>query len=75
MAEPIKLRFHKSLYEAGAIDKAVERFAALGTFSVEEHDSDWIVNVEPARESLRDRIGDELGNHALFHSILARRGA
>lgn len=75
MAEVIKLRFHKSLYEVGAIDRAVERFAALGSFTVEEHESDWVVLVQPARESLRDRIGDELANHALFHSILARRGA
>ena len=72
MAEPVRVRFHRSLYAREAIDRAVARFAALGAFQVEEHAAEWEVSVVPVRESLRDRIADELGNHVLAGSILAR---
>lgn len=68
------LRFHKSLYSESAIRRATERFAQLGTFEVIEAEADWLVAVSPARESLRERLGDEVGNHALFETILERKG-
>lgn len=74
MAEPIALRFHKSLYDEGAVRRAAERFVALGTVEFTASEADWLVNVVPARESVRARLGDELANHALFETILARKG-
>lgn len=75
MAEPLRLRFHRSLYAPDAVRAAAERFAGLAELRVEETDTDVLVDVTPHRESLRARIGDELGNHALIASILARRAA
>ncbi len=68
------LRFHKSLYSETAIRRAAERFAELGQIEVTEAEADWLVAVTPLRESLRERLGDELGNHALFETILERKG-
>ncbi len=74
MGGPLELRFHKSLYDGAAVARAVERFAALGTIQVAESDSDWLVTAHPTRESIRERLGDELANHALFETILSRKG-
>lgn len=74
MGGPLQLRFHKSLYDGEAVARAVERFAALGTIDLAESDSDWLVIAHPVRESVRERLGDELANHALFETILARKG-
>ena len=74
MAEPLHLRFHKSLYEGEAVRRAAARFAALGPFEMDESEADWLVRGVPARESVRERIVDELGNHALFETILGRKG-
>lgn len=74
MAEPITVRFHRSLYARPAIDAAVARFAALGEFRVEEHEQDWVLHLLPLRESLRERIGDEIANHVLAGSVVARSG-
>lgn len=71
---PEALRFHKSLYSEAAIKNAAARFAALGQFEVIEANADWLVAVTPARESIRERLGDELSNHALFETILERKG-
>lgn len=74
MSEPLTLRFHKSLYDGGAVRRASERFTALGAMEVVEADMDWLVVATPVRESIRERLGDELQNHALFESILVRKG-
>ncbi len=74
MPEPLTLRFHKSLYDGEAVRKAAVRFGALGTVQVADGGGDWLVTAVPLRESIRERLGDELGNHALFESILARKG-
>ncbi len=71
---PEALRFHKSLYSEAALKNATTRFAALGQFEVIESEADWLVAVTPARESIRERLGDELSNHALFETILERKG-
>lgn len=74
MAEPLALRFHKSLYLGDAVRRAAERFAALGEITLGESDADWLVSAVPLRDSVRARLGDELSNHALFETILARKG-
>ena len=68
------LRFHKSLYMEDAIRRALVRFAQLGTFELVEAEADWIVHVHPVRESVREKLNDEVQNHALFETILARKG-
>lgn len=68
------LRFHKSLYREEAIRRATLRFSQLGSFEVIEAEADWLVAVTPVRESVRERLNDELANHALFETILARKG-
>jgi hypothetical protein len=76
MAEPIVLRFHRSLYTTDAVRAAVARFARLApSATVEEVDADVKVVLADVPEALRARIGDELGNHALFETIVARRAA
>ena len=74
MSEPLTLRFPKSLYNGDAVRRASERFAALGAMNVVEGETDWLVEAVPVRESIRERLADELSNHALFESILARKG-
>ncbi len=74
MAEPIALRFHKSLYDEDAVRRAAERFAALGNYELGASEADWLVSIVPVRESVRARLGDELSNHALFETILGRKG-
>ncbi len=75
MAEPLQLRFHKSLYDGEAVARAAERFAGVGTSELAESEADWLVNVVPVRESIRERLADELSNHALFETILKRRAS
>lgn len=74
MPEPLQLRFHKSLYDGEAVRRAAERFAALGQIEVLDGGADWLVRALPVREAVRARLGDELGNHALFETILGRKG-
>ena len=73
MAEALKLRFHKSLYDGDAVARAAERFAALGAATLGESEADWLVTIEHLRESVRERLADELSNHVLFETIVARR--
>lgn len=73
MADPLQLRFHKSLYDGGAVARAASRFAGLGASELGESEADWLVSIVPVRESVRERLADELCNHALFESILTRR--
>lgn len=74
MGDPIVLRFHRSLYTADAVRAAVARFAPLADdIAVEEVGADVKVALRGVPERLRARIGDELGNHALFETIVARR--
>lgn len=76
MSEPIHLRFHRSLYTTEAVRTAVARFGALATeITVEELEADVKVVLTGVPERLRARIGDELGNHALFDTIVSRRCA
>jgi hypothetical protein len=75
VADPLHLRFHKSLYDGDAVARAAARFSALGTAELGESEADWLVTVAPLRESIRERLADELGNHALFETILTRRAA
>lgn len=73
-AEPIVLRFHRSLYATEAVRAAAERFRALAAdIAVEEVDADVIVEMRGVPERLRGRFADELANHALFETIVARR--
>lgn len=76
MADPIVLRFHRSLYATDGVRAAAARFGGLAeAIDVDEVDADVKVTLRGVPERLRARIGDELGNHALFESIVARRRA
>jgi hypothetical protein len=58
------------------VHAAATRFAGLaGSITVTEVEADVKVVLEGVPERLRARIGDELGNHALFGTIVARRSA
>lgn len=75
MVEPIRVRFHRSIYDPIAVRRAADRFVALADIEVADHEHDTVVTLVPMRESLRGRLADELGNHALFESIVAARSA
>lgn len=76
MGSDVSVRFHRSLYAPDAVRRAAERFAPLvEALTVEEHESDLRVTLTGVPERLTDRIGDELGNHALFETVVAQRGA
>jgi hypothetical protein len=75
MAEPVVLRFHRSLYEGEAVRAAAARFGHLAAIEVEDVEADVKVTLRDVPERLRGRIGDELGNHALFETIVRRRTA
>lgn len=73
-AEPVVLRFHRSLYATDAVRAAAARFGNLAAeIAVDEADADVRVTLRGVPERLRARIGDELANHALFETIVARR--
>jgi len=74
VAESFQLRFHKSLYNGDAVALAAGRFGAMSTVELAESEADWLVNVAPTRDGLAERLADELRNHALFETIVARRG-
>lgn len=69
------LRFHRSLYPRGAVERAVARFRAVApSLSVSEAGEDVLVSATDVPARLAGRFADELANHALFEAILARRG-
>lgn len=72
MAERV-LRFHRSLYPSDAVRRAAERFGGVAEVRVEETDADTLVHLDGVPERVRDRLPDELANHALYETILARR--
>jgi len=75
MAEPVLLRFHRSLYAPEAVARAAERFGGLvGAITVDTHPHDVTVTLVDIPERLAGRLPDELANHALFETILAARG-
>lgn len=75
-ADVVVLRFHRSLYAADAVRAAAARFGSLAAeIAVDEVDADVKVVLRGVPERLRARIGDELANHALFETIVARRRA
>ena len=76
MGEAVTMRFHRSLYATDAVRAAAARFAPLvASVDVAEHANDVVVTLDGVPERLAGRIGDELGNHALFETIVAQRGA
>jgi len=69
----VTVRFHRSLYDPASVRVAAGRFGRFGTPAVEERDADVLVSFTDVPEALAGRLGDELGNHALFETIVARR--
>lgn len=69
----VVMRFHRSLYQADSVRSAALKFAALGEITVDERDVDTIVAVTGVSESLAARLTGEIGNHALFQTIVDRR--
>jgi hypothetical protein len=72
MAEPVRLRFSRSLYAPASIARAAERFAAFGP-SIVDAEADVLVLFSEVPERLRDRLPDEFSNHALFQTIVDAR--
>jgi hypothetical protein len=72
MADPVALRYHRSLYSPASVAKAAERFAAFGP-TVVEAEADVLVTFTTVPDHLRARLGDEFGNHALFQTIVDAR--
>ena len=62
------------LYSPAALKESAEAFASLAKVEVEEKDRDLVVSIGEVREDLRDRLLDELLNHALEGTIIERRG-
>lgn len=61
------------LYSAAAVRASAEAFSSLAEVSVEEGDKEHTITITQAREDVRDRVLDELLNHALEGTILERR--
>lgn len=74
MAEPVTVRFHRSLYPTASVERAAERFAGFGP-AVEERDADVLVAFSTVPDRLRDRLPDEFRNHALFQVVVDAREA
>lgn len=72
MIEPI--RFARSLYDRRAVERAVEAFAALGTFTVTVEDDAIVVAVSDPDPDVEDVLADELSNHALANTVTLSRG-
>lgn len=72
-ARTVTVRFHRSLYDPAAVRAAAARFTRFGTPAVDERDADVLVSFTDVPAALAERLGDELGNHALFETIVARR--
>ncbi|MDP2312083.1 MAG: hypothetical protein Q8P41_04200 [Pseudomonadota bacterium] len=72
MAEPVVLRYHRSLYATASVTRAAERFAAFGP-AVVEAEADVLVTFADVPDRLRERLPDEFANHALFQTIVDAR--
>jgi hypothetical protein len=72
MADPVTVRFHRSLYPTASVARAADRFAAFGP-AVEESGVDVLATFTAVPDRLRDRLPDEFRNHALFQVIVDSR--
>jgi hypothetical protein len=63
------------LYSPVALKESAEAFASLAKVEVEEKDRELLVSIAEVREDLKDRLLDELLNHALEGTIIERRGS
>jgi len=71
------LAFPRSLYEPDAIRAAVEAFADLARFEVEDHGVDIVVRISEPDADV-PHLGDEFSNYALVETVTRRahgRGA
>jgi len=69
------IRFSRSLYDRRAVDRAVEAFDALATFTVAEEDDAFVVTIADPDPDVADVLADELGNHVLGHTVTLRAGS
>ncbi len=72
MDDTVVVRFHRSLYQAGAVRTAAARFSGLGAVTVTETEADILVTLGDVPPHLRERAADELANHALHQTIRER---
>lgn len=66
---------HAELYALDAVEESAAAFAELATITVEPPSEGPMIHVEvrDMREDVRDRLVDELYNHALEGTILRRQ--
>lgn len=74
MADPVSMRFHRSLYPVVSVRRAAERFARFGP-EISEHEADVSVVFTEVPDALRARLAGEFGNHALFQAVVDAREA
>lgn len=68
----VEKRFHRALYDARAVEGAVQALARFATFAVSEEGEHHVVRVTAKTPARERRVAGELCNHALG---LARKEA
>lgn len=68
----IERRFHRSIYDARAVEGAVKALARFATLAVSEEGEHHVVRVTAKTPARERRVANELCNHALG---LARKEA
>lgn len=70
MSDPIA--FARSLYEPDAIRAAVDAFAGLARFEIEEQADVVAVRISEPDPDVAHCLADELGNYALVETVALR---
>ena len=73
MAEVI--RFHRSLYDAEAIQEAAAAYDRLATIELHVAEYDVRAHISDIDGRVKDRLVDAFCNHALFATIARHRAA
>jgi hypothetical protein len=67
-----ELRFTRSLYDEGAVRRAVEAFGALAKLELTEHPHELLVLIQDPHPRYAAVFEDELANYALTATVLSR---
>jgi hypothetical protein len=68
-----ELRLHRALYTTGAIDAAVELYAAHAKIARREDGEHVVLDIDSDRAGRAQRVAHELGNYALGLTVQARK--
>jgi hypothetical protein len=61
----MKISFNSAIYTKKSILETIEAYKNLADFEIEYNDDIFVLNIENAKDDVKDIIGDEFSNYAL----------